>query len=135
MIITGTGFTGVTSVTVGGVPVRSFTVDAPNQISAVLGAGASGAVRVSTPRGNASKDGFVFAAPMQVTTVVGGLGRGPLYIVQDEQKNMYIPMENWGIVYKITPSGTVTKFFTLPAAPCTLTGAIARDKAGFIYLG
>jgi hypothetical protein len=135
MIITGTGFTGVTSVTVGGVPVRSFTVDAPNQISAVLGAGASGAVRVSTPRGNASKDGFVFAAPMQVTTVVGGLGRGPLYIVQDEQKNMYIPMENWGIVYKITPSGTVTQFFTLPAGPCTLTGAIARDKAGFIYLG
>lgn len=133
VVISGTGFTGTTSVNFGSVSAASFRVDAPTQITAVVAAGASGAVRVSTPAGSAEKSGFVFAAPMQVTTVAGGLGRGIYHIVQDEQKNFYIPAQDQGKIYRVTPSGQVSTFFSVPARFCTLMGGIARDKQGYFY--
>ncbi len=135
MTITGNGFGGVTTVTIGGVPVRSFTVDAPTQITAILGTVASGDVRVVNSRGTVSRNGFVFALPGRVTTVASGLGRGVYSIVQDEQKNFYIPAQDQGIIYKISPTGVATRFYTVPPIYCTFTGGITRDKAGNIYVG
>jgi hypothetical protein len=135
VVITGTGFTSVTSVSVGGVAVRSFRIDSPTQITATLGTGASGAVRISTSRGSASRDGFVFAAPMQVTTVATGLGRGIYNIVQDEQGNMYIPAQDQKIIYKVTPSGTTSIFYTLADRQSDFVGGIARDRQGYFYFG
>lgn len=134
VVISGTGFTGTTSVSFGGVSVASFRVDAPTQITAVLAAGASGAVRITNPAGSAEKSGFVFAAPMQVTTVASGLGRGIYHIVQDEQKNFYIPAQDQGKIYRITPGGAVSTFFSVPPKYCTLMGGIARDKQGYFYV-
>ena len=133
MIITGTGLTGVTSVTIGGVPAVSFRVDAPTQITAQIGSGASGSVRVSNSRGTAERSGFVFAAPMQVTTIARGLGRGVYHIAQDKEKNLYIPAQDQGRIYRITPSGQVSTFFSQPTGPCGFIGGIAIDKDGFIY--
>lgn len=134
VVISGTGFTGTTSVSFGDISAASFRVDAPTQITAVVAAGASGAVRVSTPAGSAEKSGFIFAAPMQVTTVAGGMGRGIYHIVQDEQKNFYIPAQDQGKIYRVTPSGQVSTFFSVPPKYCTLMGGIARDKQGNFYV-
>jgi len=49
--ITGTGFTGATAVTLGGTAVSSFTEVSPTQITAVVGAGTTGNVVVTTPGG------------------------------------------------------------------------------------
>lgn len=47
--ITGKEFRGVTGVSIGGVPVSSFTVVSPDTIRAIVGAGSSGAVAVYNP--------------------------------------------------------------------------------------
>jgi gliding motility-associated-like protein len=60
VVITGSGFTGVTIVKFGNVVATSFTVDSDTQISAVVGAAASGDVYVQNPSGNNSKTGFLF---------------------------------------------------------------------------
>lgn len=58
--IGGTGFSGATAVSFGGVPARSFTVVSSTIIKAVVDAGASGAIAVTTPYGTGTKDGFTF---------------------------------------------------------------------------
>lgn len=64
--LTGTGFTGATTVTFAGVPATSFTVNSATQITAVTPAGSAGAavVTVTTPGGTSAPDAFFFyAAP------------------------------------------------------------------------
>ena len=56
--ITGTNFAGITAVSFGGVPAKSFTVESPTKILAVVGNGASGDVSVTTPSGTAVLSGF-----------------------------------------------------------------------------
>jgi hypothetical protein len=58
--ITGTAFTGATSVSFGGTDADSFTVDSDTQISAVLGAGSSGDVVVTNGIGSGSYSGFIY---------------------------------------------------------------------------
>jgi hypothetical protein len=61
--IYGNGFVNVTSVDFGGTPAASFTVDSAKGITAVVGAGASGNVRVTTTNGTAAVPGFTYGAP------------------------------------------------------------------------
>ena len=49
IVITGTEFTGATSVTFGGIEAASFNVDSPTQITATPAIGSSGAITVTTP--------------------------------------------------------------------------------------
>jgi hypothetical protein len=58
--ITGTAFTGATSVSFGGTDADSFTVDSDTQISAVVGAGSSGDVVVTNGIGSGSYSGFIY---------------------------------------------------------------------------
>jgi hypothetical protein len=77
--ITGTDFRNVQQVLVGGVPVASFTVNAPTRITALLSTGASGVVTVVTAggRGN-SPQNVTFVRPPTINsfspTVVGAGG-------------------------------------------------------------
>jgi hypothetical protein len=61
--ITGTNLTGATLVSFGGTNATSFTVTNATTISAVLGNGTSGDVKVVTPGGTATKSGFVVNVP------------------------------------------------------------------------
>ena len=61
--ITGTNFNNASVVQFGGTAATSFTVVSPTQITAVVGAGASGNVSVITPGGTANLAGFSFAVP------------------------------------------------------------------------
>ncbi len=66
--INGANFTGATAVSFGGVPATSFTVVSPTSITAVVGAGASGNVSVTTPKGTATLAGFTYTVPPTVTS-------------------------------------------------------------------
>jgi len=61
--ITGTNFTGASDVRFGGIPAGSFTVVSPTTITATVLGGSSGAVRVTTPGGADSLNGFTFIQP------------------------------------------------------------------------
>lgn len=56
--ITGTNFTGATSVTFGGLPAASFTVVSSTQITAVVGPGNSGNIAITSPGGTGTAAGF-----------------------------------------------------------------------------
>ncbi len=58
--ITGTNFTGATTVSFGGTAATSFTVVNNTTITAMVGSGASGSVSVTTPNGTASLAGFIY---------------------------------------------------------------------------
>lgn len=60
--ITGINFTGATVVSFGGIAASSFTVVSPTTITATVGAGATGAVLVTTPYGTASGGTFTYGA-------------------------------------------------------------------------
>ena len=60
VVLTGTGFTGVSIVKFGNVNATSFTVDSDTQITAVVGAAASGSVLVQNIAGNDTEVGFNF---------------------------------------------------------------------------
>jgi len=66
--ITGTNFTGATSVSFGGVPAASFTVLSATNITAVVGNGSSGSVAVTTPAGTTNISGFNFVPVPTVST-------------------------------------------------------------------
>lgn len=66
--ITGTNFTGTTSVSFGGMAASSFTVVSPTTISAIVASGATGSVSVTTPGGTATRSGFTY---IDATTWVG----------------------------------------------------------------
>lgn len=58
--LTGENFTGATSVSFGGVPAKSFTVNSSTEIAAVVDTGASGDVKVTTAFGTATKPNFTY---------------------------------------------------------------------------
>jgi hypothetical protein len=66
--ITGTAFTNATAVSFGGIAASSFTVVNPTTITAVVGAGATGSVSVTTPGGTASLAGFTFYPQPTITS-------------------------------------------------------------------
>ena len=66
--ISGTNFTGASSVSFGGVPATSFTVDSSTGITAVVGQGATGDVRLTIPYGIATLAGFVYGTPPTITS-------------------------------------------------------------------
>lgn len=61
--ITGTNFTGATAVSFGGTAATSFSVTNATTISAVVGNGATGEVKVTTPGGSATMPGFTLTLP------------------------------------------------------------------------
>lgn len=67
--ISGNNFTGATAVSFGGSPATSFTVVNDNTITAVVGVGGTGVVRVTTPVSFEELAGFTFIAPLTAPTV------------------------------------------------------------------
>lgn len=65
--ITGTHLAGATMVSFGGTPAKSFTVNPSGSISAVVDAGASGNVTVTTPLGQGTKSGFTYLYTLPIT--------------------------------------------------------------------
>ncbi len=72
VVITGTYLTGATAVSFGGTAASSFTVNSATQITAVVAAGSTGSVSVTTPLGIATSSEFTYVATpsTQATNIV-----------------------------------------------------------------
>jgi hypothetical protein len=116
VLITGTGFTGASSVTFGGTPAASFTVNSGTSISAVTPAHAPGfaQVQVTTPFGTSND---------QIYFTFTGTGGGP--IVSGLSPNAGPP--SGGTTVVITGSGftgvTAVSFGANPAASYTVNNS------------
>ncbi|MEP7166076.1 MAG: FG-GAP-like repeat-containing protein [Ferruginibacter sp.] len=66
--LTGTGFQYVSSVSFGGMPAQSFIVNSATSITAIVGAGTSGNVKLITYNGKDSLPGFVHTGPPVITS-------------------------------------------------------------------
>ena len=62
IIIAGNDLSGASQVSFGNIPAQSFVVNSANQITAILGGGATGSVSVMTPGGTATLAGFTYSA-------------------------------------------------------------------------
>ncbi|MCP2280467.1 IPT/TIG domain-containing protein [Nocardia amikacinitolerans] len=60
VVLTGTGLTGATSVSFGGTPATSFTVDSATQITAVAPARAAGTVQITATTAGGTSNGIAF---------------------------------------------------------------------------
>jgi hypothetical protein len=67
--ITGTNFTGATSVSFGGIAASSFTVVSGTSITAVVGSGATGSVLVTTANGTGTRAGFTYLTVNPAPTI------------------------------------------------------------------
>jgi hypothetical protein len=76
--ITGTNFPGASSVTFGGVEAASFTVVSPTEITAIVGAGASGLVIVTNDGWYNNLPGFIFDPTVQISA------NGPTFFCQGD---------------------------------------------------
>lgn len=72
VIITGTGFTGATAVTFGGVPASSYNVVSATTITATAPSGPSGTVSVTTPGGTATLAGYISLPTVTAFTPIQG---------------------------------------------------------------
>ena len=82
VVITGNNFSTANAVTFGGTAAASFTVNSSTQITAVVGAGATGSVAVTSPSGTGSLAGFTYLGYITQTgatdwaTAASWLGNG-----------------------------------------------------------
>jgi len=78
--LTGTNFLGATSVSFGGVPAASFIINSATSITAVVGAGNSGIISVTTPAGTGAIAGFAYVLLLPPTnfqfTITGATCKG-----------------------------------------------------------
>lgn len=75
--ITGSNLTDATAVTFGGVPATFFNVQSPTSITAIVGRGASGDIKVVSPAGTATLQGFQFISSPTISSIfplTGGAG-------------------------------------------------------------
>jgi M6 family metalloprotease-like protein len=70
--ITGTNFTGVTTVRFGGTAASSFKVESPTTITAILGLGTSGVISATSPAGKASSIDSITVNRVPIASITAG---------------------------------------------------------------
>ena len=127
VIITGANFTGATAVSFGGTPATSFSVVSSTSIAAVIGAGASGNVVVTTPNGTATLGGFTYSAPAPSITsfapVSGAAGT-----------QVTITGTNLSEVNSVSFGGTAAESFTVLSAT-SIQAVVGEGANGAVTLG
>ena len=124
--ITGTYFTGATSVKFGGTEAASFTINSATSITAVVGIGSSGYITVTTPGGTAtSEDYFTHIDPPSITSFTpstGGTGN-TVTITGTNFTNAALQDAKFG-------STSATSFSVVNAT--TITAVVAAGSTGLV---
>jgi gliding motility-associated-like protein len=141
--LTGTNFTNATAVSFGATAPSSFTVVSDTEITAIIGAGSSGNIMVSTPGGTITQAGFTFipapsiasfsptsAAQGETVSIMGsnftnasavsfgGTSATSFTVVSDTEITAVVGNGSSGNLEVTTPGGTVTiANFTFINAP------------------
>jgi hypothetical protein len=123
--ITGTNFTNASAVSFGGSDAASFTVVNATTITAVLGGGASGYVKVITPGGEATKVGFtaITSSTSTITAfspVNAGVG-----------KTITITGTGFTGATAVNFGGTAAASFTI-ASDVSITAVVANGTSGTV---
>lgn len=131
--ITGTGFYSVSAVTIGGTPVTSYTVDDSAHITAIVGAGTTGSIVVTTSGGTATSATSFTTLP---APVVAGISGGSATFCQGSSTTFTNSTAGgvWSVVNGTggasvsatgvvsgTAAGTVTVKYTVTASGCPTT--------------
>lgn len=138
--ITGTGFTGASAVKFGGVDASSFTVVSSTSITAVVGAGSSGSVSITTAGGTVTSAGFTYVAAPYISSF------SPATAVAGN--TITITGGNFTGTSAVSFGGVAAASFTV-ASPTSITAVLGNGatgavsvtntsgtatKAGFIYV-
>ena len=131
--ILGTNFTDALVVKFGGVMAKSFTVQNDNLITAVVAAGASGEVTVTTPNGTVSLAGFTFLKSIKIKSFAPDSAK--------TNDTITIVGENLSEVIDVTFGGTAASSFSVlndtmivAAVGAGSTGDVGiADKYGSVY--
>lgn len=96
VVITGTNFSGITSVTFGGTPAQSFIVNSTTQITAIVGSGSTGVVGVqSTTGAGYSTSTFSFTTGGgQVGSVTATIVGGPTMSLVQTGTTISVTIQN-----------------------------------------
>jgi hypothetical protein len=114
IVIRGYNFLGATRVRFGGVDAMRFTVDDNGQITAIVGAGNSGLVEVSTPEGTTTApDEFRYTAPE--TPVISGFAP-PVVFSGDDDYSLTVRGKNLSAfaTYLVQPETGTSASFAVP---------------------
>lgn len=119
--ITGTNLTGATEVGFGGFSATSFIVNSGTTITAVVGAGASGDVSVTTPGGTATLAGFIFIPAPTITSFTPNSGGAGTSIT--------ITGTNFTGATAVSFGGTAATSFTVNSAT-SISGVVGGGASG-----
>lgn len=134
VVITGTGFSGTTSVTIGGTPVTSFTVNSQTQITAIVGSGTTGIITVTNSLGSASStNSLTVNMSPEVEAITGGtdeicIGQATPAFANATTGGTWSVTNGTGVatidengLVTGTTSGTVTVNYTVTNSTCATT--------------
>ena len=118
--LTGLNFTGTTAVSFGGIPATSFTIVNATTITAVVGAGSSGNVLVTTSYATGIKTGFAFAHAPAITSfspTSGSIGQ-----------TITITGTDFTSVTGVSFGGTPANYMVV--SPTTITATLSNGASG-----
>ena len=107
--ITGSGFTGTTGVSFGTTPAASYTVINSSTITAVLGAGSSSQIKVTTASGTAiSNNTFLICATKTAFAYVSNYYAGTVSVINTQTNTVVttIPVGGYPTGVTVSPDGT-----------------------------
>lgn len=126
IVIRGQNFAFVRTITVGGVPVQSFTTDSLNQITAIVSSkGGTGAVAVGTLGGSvSSQQTFTFYNPPTITSFTPTLGA----------RSTFVTVTGTNFVKDFTTVffGGVTALAVTVNSPTSLLAVVGNGSTGFV---
>jgi hypothetical protein len=122
--ITGVNLGGATAVSFGGVAAQSYTVTSPTSIDAVVGAGNSGNVMVTTPYGVVSVNGFGYQGPV-ITNVNPTIGSPGTSVV--------ITGSNFTGATAVSFGGVAAAAFTVNSAT-SITATVGTGAGGAVMV-
>lgn len=125
--ITGTGFSGATAVSFGGTPASSFTIVSPTTITAVVAAGNSGDISVTTPQATATLSGFSYTFTLPASNFKLGITSATCKGSSDGSVNI-TAVQNLNYTATVTGNGLNTPY------PFTRSTIINNLAAGTYHI-
>ncbi|MCA6513736.1 MAG: IPT/TIG domain-containing protein, partial [Chitinophagaceae bacterium] len=139
--ITGTNFDNTSVITLGGTQVTSFTVVSSTSIIAVVGAGSTGAVSLTTPGGTASLAGFIFSPPPSISSFTETTGPvGTLVTINGNHLSYPLNIMIAGVpAIPISNDGNTLVAMVMPGATVggvsvTTPGGTANGSGNFVVI-
>lgn len=130
VLITGSNFTNVNALSLGGTPAATYTVVSPTHIKAIAGTGSSGVVSVTTPGGTAMRDGVFYTrnlCPGSNTTFTSEI-TGSSYRWQVNTGSGFTNISN-----NATYTGAISRNLQLTNAPSSFYGYQYRCNVNGTY--